>query len=930
MRTLKKTLSLVLVVAMVLGLCVVGASAYNKVEDFTDDVDKIGDAYYEAVGVLTGIGIIDGMTETAFEPQGNYTREQAAKIIAYMQLGKAKADSLKCTVAPFEDVAASRWSAGYIAYCVEQGIIDGMTETTFEPTAKLTGFQWAKMLLCAVGFGVNGEFTGSSWSVNTAKVAHTVDLFAGDLAGADHTALTREQAALYAFNVLTNVKKVAYSANVTSYVYGIRGYWTVDGIGHTLATDVFDLYSATGIITDNEGNGASATTLRNGYYSKDTVVATVAADTTLDMMYHAARIWYIDGTKTDTGVFVMDLAKATEYDCYAVSTGEAAAKKVEAKAVSVGTNSNNAKVYEYYLIDNTVIDAGYAGLSCYYTLGKLGVRSETNKTTVIDNTAVANSMIKTDISKIDKYATVIYLKTEHKAYHVYALSATAGSVVKYNQNTKVITMSDGTELSRSVFAAADINDQISTYIIDVLVGTTHSTPKMTIVLDSHGHYMSLSNEAYKTVAYYTGAYKLSSSHDAWSSDRTWMAQFVDVATGEVKEVPVLNSWYERYGFGGYYDITDELYGDATYYPIEVPTLPATTYGAYRFDNSLTLSRSDKTESGIYYDVSDITYIIASGSGSKLSVKPYQGIDALLDAYDYDRPISSVTLSDVCVVVANSVWGNEYATVVFAYDAGLVTGGVVFFPTDVAANDWHTVSDSYYEFDSAYVNGSAEAEDFKVAKGSVSAFNLTAGFYSFTLDANTGYAVKLDKVTTFWTNDSSKFTGSGTSTVLDGVPVASDVVIADVRPNGDIDTIKELADFYNNYADNGNYAVQLAYTKNAAGQIAVIYVVPANAYTVTVKTGTSNSATAFTTPSVDPTSAVYKYWSERPATLKITVTTGDNLDFNGYVLVYTINGVEKTVGAADLTVSGDGNQIVSFNVSVDNTAEIVVLGYRPVA
>ena len=234
MRTLKKTLSLVLVVAMVLGLCVVGASAYNKVEDFTDDVAKIGDAYYEAVGVLTGIGVIDGMTETAFEPQGNYTREQAAKIIAYMQLGKDKADSLKCTTAPFEDVAATRWSAGYIAYCVEQGIIDGMTETTFEPTGKLTGFQWAKMLLCAVGFGVKGEFTGSSWSVNTAKVAHTVDLFKGDLAGADHTAITREQAALYAFNVLTDVEKVAYSPNVTNYVFGIGGYEVVGGIGSTL------------------------------------------------------------------------------------------------------------------------------------------------------------------------------------------------------------------------------------------------------------------------------------------------------------------------------------------------------------------------------------------------------------------------------------------------------------------------------------------------------------------------------------------------------------------------------------------------------------------------------------------------------------------------------------------------------------------------
>ena len=225
MRTLKKTLSLVLVVAMVLGLCVVGASAYNKVEDFTDDVAKIGDAYYEAVGVLTGIQVIDGMTETSFQPQGNYTREQAAKIIAYMMLGKADADSLRCTKAPFDDVAADRWSAGYIAFCVEQGIIDGMTETTFEPTGTLTGFQWAKMLLCAVGFGVKGEFTGSSWSLNTAKYAHNVDLFAGDLAGADHTAITREQAALYAFNVLTAVDLVVYSESLGDYIKGYNSWF---------------------------------------------------------------------------------------------------------------------------------------------------------------------------------------------------------------------------------------------------------------------------------------------------------------------------------------------------------------------------------------------------------------------------------------------------------------------------------------------------------------------------------------------------------------------------------------------------------------------------------------------------------------------------------------------------------------------------------
>ena len=228
MRTLKKSLALVLALVMVLGLGVIGASADNALDNYTD-ASEIGDAYYEAVGVLTGLGIIDGMTETTIEPTGTYTREQAAKIIATMVLGVKNAESLTCVEAPFDDVPADRWSAGYIAFCVEQGIIDGMTDTTFEPTGTLTGFQWAKMLLAAVGFGANGEFTGTSWSLNTARVAHEAGLFTGDLSGADHVNLSRQQAALYAFNTLTEIKQVTYTSNANNYVYGIRGYWFADG-----------------------------------------------------------------------------------------------------------------------------------------------------------------------------------------------------------------------------------------------------------------------------------------------------------------------------------------------------------------------------------------------------------------------------------------------------------------------------------------------------------------------------------------------------------------------------------------------------------------------------------------------------------------------------------------------------------------------------
>ena len=104
MRTLKKSLALVLALVMVLGLAVVGASADNAIDKF-EDSDQIGDAYLEAVGVLTGLAIVDGMTDTEIAPQGTYQRDQAAKIIAYMVLGKEAADSLVASYAPFQDLS---------------------------------------------------------------------------------------------------------------------------------------------------------------------------------------------------------------------------------------------------------------------------------------------------------------------------------------------------------------------------------------------------------------------------------------------------------------------------------------------------------------------------------------------------------------------------------------------------------------------------------------------------------------------------------------------------------------------------------------------------------------------------------------------------------------------------------------------------------
>ncbi len=217
MKTLKKVLSLVLVVAMIASMLIVGAAAADEKTN-----------YEEAVAVVTGVGIIEG-DENGMNYQGLVTREQAAKIIAYLLLGEKTAEALKTSAAPFADVAATRWSAGYIAYLKGQGIISGVSDTEFDPTANVTGIAFAKMLLTAVGYGANGEFEGKDWDINTITFANQSGIYKGTLAADVAAAATREEAMLYAFNLLTKVPVVKYNKTFESYYVGNSALDTVDG-----------------------------------------------------------------------------------------------------------------------------------------------------------------------------------------------------------------------------------------------------------------------------------------------------------------------------------------------------------------------------------------------------------------------------------------------------------------------------------------------------------------------------------------------------------------------------------------------------------------------------------------------------------------------------------------------------------------------------
>ncbi len=211
---MKKFLSLVLALVMTMSLVTVSAGA----KDFTD-ADKT--TYGEAVDVISTIGVVDGYSDGSFNPSATLTRGAAAKIICNLILGPTTASALSADAAPFKDVPTSNTFAGYIAYCAQKGIISGYNDGTFRPAATLTSYAFMKMLLGALGYDQTIEgYTGANWSIQVAKQALNIGLddgLEGEFVGTKP--VTREEAALYAFNML-QATMVEYDSKTTVNVNG--------------------------------------------------------------------------------------------------------------------------------------------------------------------------------------------------------------------------------------------------------------------------------------------------------------------------------------------------------------------------------------------------------------------------------------------------------------------------------------------------------------------------------------------------------------------------------------------------------------------------------------------------------------------------------------------------------------------------------------
>ena len=301
MRNLKKILALALALVMSMSLMAT-ANAFN-------DDEKITDTYETAVTVLSGLKVFQGYDDGNFQPQGAITRAEVAAIIYRIVTGDVNDAQvgIYADYNKFDDVKSTSWYAGYVNFCANAEYIKGYDAKTFGPNDPVTGYQALAMILRALGYDKNGEFTGTNWQVQTAAVGENRGITKNVTAGTLGVAATREVVAEILFQAIlvdtvNYTPAFGYQLNNTSLGYDTFKLEDITGV--VVANEYADLYSGspmdegeTELNVDGESYTlAYATTVedlgeaRHAYVTGETVLAIADAGNT---------VWTNEGAEAD-------------------------------------------------------------------------------------------------------------------------------------------------------------------------------------------------------------------------------------------------------------------------------------------------------------------------------------------------------------------------------------------------------------------------------------------------------------------------------------------------------------------------------------------------------------------------------------------------------------------------------------------------------
>ena len=248
MRNLKKILSLALALVMVMSLLTVaGAREFNDAADIE---------HTEAVEVMSALGVINGKGNNTFDPKGNVTRAEMAKMITLISLGNVEPNAFLGTTTNLTDING-HWAEAYIKYCYSQGIIAGRGNGIFDPNANVTATEAARMLLVAIGYNADVQvYTGASWAINVVRDA-TTSGFYDDVTVTSTEILNRDKAAQMMYNALNAfvIVKTSEQSRVDGSIVDSYGKGT-----ETLLNKAFKGQIYVGTFTGNHNTDSSIPT----------------------------------------------------------------------------------------------------------------------------------------------------------------------------------------------------------------------------------------------------------------------------------------------------------------------------------------------------------------------------------------------------------------------------------------------------------------------------------------------------------------------------------------------------------------------------------------------------------------------------------------------------------------------------------------------
>ena len=502
---MKKLLALVLALVMSMSLVTISNAAYS---------DKADIDLKEAVDVLSAVGVFEG-SDGKFDPKANLTREQAAKLVAYLQLSQKSADAL-VGGNKFTDVAANRWSAGYVDYCATTGVVAGVGNGQFNPTGSLTALQFGKMLLVCLGYDATTEnLTGADWQINTSKLMASAKLLKGLDSVKANDVITREQGAQMMLNAI-KAPTVEYDTKGSTITIG----GTVIGIGGSKATYVTATVAEDKSVTNigkTQLTNSSAYTVELG----EKLFSNLKLSSDTDAFERPVTVWTLKAEKIGSYANTPDLTYTAEVKLGTIYSDLGTSKKLVYSNDDVDVAHGEENVFAYYA-DGTInasLGKGDIAKGNDQKVGGNGVLIE------VYYDDVANTAKVVEINTYGGEVTSARAKTASKDANVTVTPLNAGKggnyetedfkvddIVAYNYSTKT-----GDAGVKNVAAAEKVTGELTGYTAGksvVVGGTTYKFNKaasidtsalagaidndVTLALDKYGYVLNVNTDATST------------------------------------------------------------------------------------------------------------------------------------------------------------------------------------------------------------------------------------------------------------------------------------------------------------------------------------------------------------------------------------------------------------------------------------------------